>query len=228
MDGIIDMIVMEPEPLYGPWMQVSNRKTRRSGMSKDAPKQRPSNESTTLINVSRFGILKNTDACTNDHAGNKNSRGLETSKVMDRRGESSKARDGEQAMIVEKIGDDVESLKEFSIQNTPALATKDQLIAMPSVLDPKDHSVVKIISKDVIMVKEKEQNRTTITESKPSELGSSKRLDSNSSSELDEAGKRDGNPLRELDLQVESVTKTESSAVVAATDGGAEAWCARF
>ncbi|KAK8677825.1 hypothetical protein V6N13_143347 [Hibiscus sabdariffa] len=173
-------------------------------------------------------------------------------------GESSKAQDGEQAMVVEMTGNNAESLPQAQKQITPAMSAKDHLITMPCVLDPKDHSTVKIISKDLNMGREKEHRRTAIstadygfgrTELRLSRIKSGARSNlyglgkSNSGSiehsnpnplnsvvvsdwiqtlaqKLDEAGKGDENPLRELELQEDSVTEIESNAVVVVVDGG--------
>ncbi|KAK8531863.1 hypothetical protein V6N12_053322 [Hibiscus sabdariffa] len=66
--------------------------------------------------------------------------------ILAKSGESSKAQDGEQ---VQK-------------QIMPAMLTKDHLIAMPSVLDPKNHSAVQLVSKEVHMGREEEHRRTVI------------------------------------------------------------------
>ncbi|KAK8649240.1 hypothetical protein V6N13_129973 [Hibiscus sabdariffa] len=92
-DGIIDMIVTEPEPepelepVYGLWMQVRNRKVRRSFMSQDAPRQGVSSVNSTLFNAGHFEILKNTEADMTDQVGNRESRGMVLAKVSDRRGQ---------------------------------------------------------------------------------------------------------------------------------------------
>ncbi|KAK9026545.1 hypothetical protein V6N11_039382 [Hibiscus sabdariffa] len=144
------------------------------------------------------------------------------------------------------------------------MSAKDHLITMPCVLDPKNHSAVKIVSKDVNMGREKEYRRMAIANADygsrrmeqrlsrtksttrsnlcglgKSNSGSNENKNSNIpnlvvvsdwiqtlAQKLDEAGKGDDNPLRELELQVDNVTETESSAIVAAVNGGLEVWCA--
>ncbi|KAL4304066.1 hypothetical protein GQ457_10G023950 [Hibiscus cannabinus] len=193
------MTVSEPEPVYGSWMQVKNRKARRFGVSQGASRQGVSSVQDTSPNVGRFEILKNVAVDTNDHAGSEVIKGPSSALgtvhrgqlriwdrddgVLDERrnrgkkaavpvvnngkspivsslpkksskkqpvanlektGESSKAQDGEQ--VLEQI--------------LPAIPPKDLLIDVPSVLDPKNHSAVQLVSNEVSMGSEEEPRRT--------------------------------------------------------------------